>query len=453
MANNSTLPCPDCLSGTPSNNPGDGYLWVASVVVLAIVVCNMVPLVVMARNSQLRKHRFFRFLICLSINAILTSPFLFTATVFRKITPVDDFSKIRAYFDCMLLQSYIHHGIIALERFVASGANYEGYRRYFTSWRQALYLVFSYVIVIVFACVAVGINYDFDEDNPLEVYGRNHDYILFIYGCTVLVLLMMVTILTSCCTYRVIKSYLYWKKVIQPTPVQHLQLPVEHVQGVKSYRPPVTVSFGGTSEDACSSSNWTRHAPDVNTCISSVETVSTGPPYVKTNDYNAVSYNVTQQKMTLSKPHTTARRNPAKPTASKSKRSVGIIKTFLLVLFVVLCFNVPYWLTRVIVYIDPNAVTPAAYRVTFIITAAQYAMNPIIYFFRIELFRKALVCPIHRWRHKISDAIANTKRTVHLFFITRGTLKMAICLLFSNISMSFLQSAISLHVHAHQFPP
>lgn len=30
---------------------------------------------------------------------------------------------------------------------------------------------------------------------------------------------------------------------------------------------------------------------------------------------------------------------------------------------------------------------------------------------------------------------------------------MAICLLFSNISMSFLQSAISLHVHAHQFPP
>lgn len=397
MANNSTLPCPNCLGGTPSNNPGDGYLWVAFVVVLAIVVCNVVPLVVMARNSQLRKHRFFRFLICLSINAILTSPFLLTGTVFRKITPVDDFSKIRAYFDCMLLQSYIHHGIIALERFVASGANYEGYRRYFTSWRQALYLVLSYVIVIVFACVVVGINYDFDENNPLEVYGRNHDYILFIYGCTVLLLLLMVTILTSCCTYRVIKSYLYWKKVIQPTPVQHLQLPVEHVQGVRSFRPPAQVSFGGTSEAACSSSTWTRHASDENTCVSSVETVLTGPSCVKTNDtFNAVSYNVTQQKLTLSKPYTTTGKNPVTPTASKSKRSLGIIKTFVLVLFVVLCFNVPYWFTRVIVYVDPYAVTPAAYRVTFIITAAQYAMNPIIYFFRIQLFRKALVCPSHR---------------------------------------------------------
>lgn len=393
MANNST--CGFCLEATPSNNPGDGYLWAAFVVVLAIVVCNMIPLVVMARNIQIRKHRFFRFLICLSINAILTSPFLFTATVFRNITPVDDFSKIRIYFDCMLLQSYMHHGIIALERFFASGSYNEIYRRYFTSRRQVLYLVLSYVIVIIFTTVVVAINYDFDENNPLNVYGRNHDFILFIYGCSVLLLLLVVTILSSFCTYRVVMSYLYWAKAVQPLPSSHLlQVPLEKVQCVRTCRPPISM----VNSLADGSSSSTGAGPASNTRITTVSTVSNIKNDVFSQDCSVHSIQTKHQDITSSK-HcrtTTGRRPLGISTASKSKRSVAIIKTFLLALFVVLCFNVPYWLTRVIIYLDRSAIAPASYRVTFIITGAQYAMNPVIYFFRIEVFRKALFCTRHR---------------------------------------------------------
>ena len=392
MANNST--CDFCLEATPSNNPGDGYLWAAFVVVLAIVVCNMIPLVVMARNIQIRKHRFFRFLICLSINAILTSPFLFTSTVFRNITPVDDFSKIRIYFDCMLLQSYMHHGIIALERFFASGSHNDSYRRYFTSRRQVLYLVLSYIIVIIFATVVVAINYDFDENNPLNVYGRNHDFILFIYGCSVLLLLLVVTILSSCCTYRVVMSYLYWAKAVQPLrSSQLLQVPLENVQCVRTCRPPT--SMVNSFADGSSSSTWA--GPASNTRITTVNTVSNIKNDVFSHDCTVHSIDTKHQNSTSSKHRmTTGRRPLGFSTASKSKRSVAIIKTFLLALFVVLCFNVPYWLTRVIIYLDRSAIAPASYRVTFIITGAQYAMNPVIYFFRIDLFRKALFCSRHR---------------------------------------------------------
>jgi hypothetical protein len=396
MANNSTFLCNECLQQNLTNNPGDVYIWVAFIVVLAIVVCNMIPLIVMARNAQIRKHRFFRFLICLSFNAILTSPYLFTATIFRGITPTDDFSKLRAYFDCMLLQSYLHHGIIALERFFASGSNFDAYRTYFTTRRQILYLVLSYIMVAIFAALVLGINYDFDERKPLEVYGRKHDYILFVYGCTVLILLTIITVLTSVCTYRVVHAYLYWRKTVQPVRHNHLEDPSCNVQSVKSFRPPHPT--GSEITEMPSTSTWVKPVTDGSTGIGkcAVQTLQLPSNRNKTVDLqsnSATQQTDNQREAERQDSHLGGRTVPL--TASKSRRNVGNIKTFLLVLSVVLCFNVPYWLSRVLIYIHRSLVLEAVYRVSFIITAAQYAMNPVIYFFRIEMFRKALMCTNH----------------------------------------------------------
>lgn len=204
MANNSTLLLRNAsLDEVHSQQIGDAYIWLGFVIILIILVCNTIPLVVMAKDAQLKKHRFFRFLICLSVNAIMTSPFLLGGT----LTPATNLSKLRNYFDCMLFQSYLHQGIIALERYFGSGSNFDRYRQLFTSLRQSMYLVLSYIIVGVFAAVVLGMYYDFDERRPKDVYGRNHHFILFIYGCSVLTFMFLIAMITFVCTYRVVKQY------------------------------------------------------------------------------------------------------------------------------------------------------------------------------------------------------------------------------------------------------
>lgn len=103
MADNTTLLLRNAsLDEVHSPQIGNAYIWLGFVIILIILVCNTIPLVVMAKDAQLKKHRFFRFLICLSVNAIMTSPFLLGGTTFRKLTPATNLSKLRIYFDCML---------------------------------------------------------------------------------------------------------------------------------------------------------------------------------------------------------------------------------------------------------------------------------------------------------------------------------------------------------------
>lgn len=343
MANNSTLLLRNAsLDEVHSQQIGDAYIWLGFVIILIILVCNTIPLVVMAKDAQLKKHRFFRFLICLSVNAIMTSPFLLGGT----LTPATNLSKLRNYFDCMLFQSYLHQGIIALERYFGSGSNFDRYRQLFTSLRQSMYLVLSYIIVGVFAAVVLGMYYDFDERRPKDVYGRNHHFILIIYGCSVLTFMFLIAMITFVCTYRVVKQYRQTMRLVAPVYRNRFQHSHE-----KSQNSPISAPFHVSS--------------------SSVDNSAINAGYSNNQTNEAIFQE----------------RNRA-ITKLKSRRSVDIIETFLIV--VVLLFNVPYWLTRILLYLDLIHVVQPLINVTFILTVAQYAACPFIYLFRIQLIRKSI---------------------------------------------------------------
>lgn len=347
MANNSALLLRNAsLDEVESTQIGDAYIWLGFVIILIILVCNTTPLVVMAKDAQLKKHRFFRFLICLSVNAIMTSPFLLGGTAFRKLTPATNLSKLRIYFDCLLFQSYLHQGIIALERFFASGTNFDRYRQLFTSLRQTMYLVLSYVIVGVFAVVVLGMYYEFDEKRPKDVYGRNHHFILFIYGCSVLTFMFLIAMITFVCTYRVVQQYRQIMRLVAPVPSPRFQRSHD-----KSQNLPISAPFQVSS--------------------SSVQT----PANHQIDKATLQERNIMKEKAI---------------TKLKSRRSVDIIKTFLLVLVVVLFFNVPYWLTRILLYLGLVHELQPLINVTFILTVAQYAACPFIYLFRIQPIRKSI---------------------------------------------------------------
>lgn len=347
MANNSALLLRNAsLDEVESKQIGDAYIWLGFVIILIILVCNTTPLVVMAKDAQLKKHRFFRFLICLSVNAIMTSPFLLGGTAFRKLTPATNLSKLRIYFDCLLFQSYLHQGIIALERFFASGTNFDRYRKLFTSLRQTMYLVLSYVIVGVFAVVVLGMYYEFDERTPKDVYGRNHHFILFIYGCSVLTFMFLIAMITFVCTYRVVQQYRQTMRFVAPVSRHRFQRSHD-----KSQNSPISAPFQVSS--------------------SSVET----PANHQIDKATLQERNIMKEKAI---------------TKLKSRRSVDIIKTFLLVLVVVLFFNVPYLLTRILLYLDLVHELQPLINVTFILTVAQYAACPFIYLFRIQPIRKSI---------------------------------------------------------------
>lgn len=342
MANNSTLLLRNAsLDEVHSQQIGDAYIWLGFVIILIILVCNTIPLVVMAKDAQLKKHRFFRFLICLSVNAIMTSPFLLGGT----LTPAMNLSKLRNYFDCMLFQSYLHQGIIALERYFGSGSNFDRYRQLFTSLRQSMYLVLSYIIVGVFAAVVLGMYYDFDERRPKDVYGRNHHFILFIYGCSVLTFMFLIAMITFVCTYRVVKQYRQTIRLVAPVYRNRFQRSHEKSQNSPTFHVSSS-SVDNSAMNAGFSNNQTNEA-------------------------------IFQE------------RNRA-ITKLKSRRSVDIIETFLIVLVVVLLFNVPYWLTRILLYLDLIHVVQPLINVAFILTVAQYAACPFIYLFRIQLIRKSI---------------------------------------------------------------
>lgn len=343
MANNSTLLLRNAsLDEVHSQQIGDAYIWLGFVIILIILVCNTIPLVVMAKDAQLKKHRFFRFLICLSVNAIMTSPFLLGGT----LTPATNLSKLRNYFDCMLFQSYLHQGIIALERYFGSGSNFDRYRQLFTSLRQSMYLVLSYIIVGVFAAVVLGMYYDFDERRPKDVYGRNHHFILFIYGCSVLTFMFLIAMITFVCTYRVVKQYRQTIRLVAPVYRNRFQRSHE-----KSQNSPISAPFHVSS--------------------SSVDNSAMNAGFSNNQTNEAIFQE----------------RNRA-ITKLKSRRSVDIIETFLIV--VVLLFNVPYWLTRILLYLDLIHVVQPLINVAFILTVAQYAACPFIYLFRIQLIRKSI---------------------------------------------------------------
>lgn len=348
MANNSTLLLRNAsLDEVHSQQIGDAYIWLGFVIILIILVCNTIPLVVMAKDAQLKKHRFFRFLICLSVNAIMTSPFLLGGT----LTPATNLSKLRNYFDCMLFQSYLHQGIIALERYFGSGSNFDRYRQLFTSLRQSMYLVLSYIsyiIVGVFAAVVLGMYYDFDERRPKDVYGRNHHFILFIYGCSVLTFMFLIAMITFVCTYRVVKQYRQTIRLVAPVYRNRFQRSHE-----KSQNSPISAPFHVSS--------------------SSVDNSAMNAGFSNNQTNEAIFQE----------------RNRA-ITKLKSRRSVDIIETFLIVLVVVLLFNVPYWLTRILLYLDLIHVVQPLINVAFILTVAQYAACPFIYLFRIQLIRKSI---------------------------------------------------------------
>lgn len=345
MANNSTLLLRNAsLDEVHSQQIGDAYIWLGFVIILIILVCNTIPLVVMAKDAQLKKHRFFRFLICLSVNAIMTSPFLLGGT----LTPATNLSKLRNYFDCMLFQSYLHQGIIALERYFGSGSNFDRYRQLFTSLRQSMYLVLSYIIVGVFAAVVLGMYYDFDERRPKDVYGRNHHFILFIYGCSVLTFMLLIAMITFVCTYRVVKQYRQTIHLVAPVYRNRFQRSHE-----KSQNSPISAPFHVSS--------------------SSVDNSAMNAGFSNNQTNEAIFQE----------------RNRA-ITKLKSRRSVDIIETFLIVLVVVLLFNVPYWLTRILLYLDLIHVVQPLINVAFILTVAQYAACPFIYLFRIQLIRKSI---------------------------------------------------------------
>lgn len=345
MANNSTLLLRNAsLDEVHSQQIGDAYIWLGFVIILIILVCNTIPLVVMAKDAQLKKHRFFRFLICLSVNAIMTSPFLLGGT----LKPATNLSKLRNYFDCMLFQSYLHQGIIALERYFGSGSNFDRYRQLFTSLRQSMYLVLSYIIVGVFAAVVLGMYYDFDERRPKDVYGRNHHFILFIYGCSVLTFMFLIAMITFVCTYRVVKQYRQTIRLVAPVYRNRFQRSHE-----KSQNSPISAPFHVSS--------------------SSVDNSAMNAGFSNNQTNEAIFQE----------------RNRA-ITKLKSRRSVDIIETFLIVLVVVLLFNVPYWLTRILLYLDLIHVVQPLINVAFILTVAQYAACPFIYLFRIQLIRKSI---------------------------------------------------------------
>lgn len=345
MANNSTLLLRNAsLDEVHSQQIGDAYIWLGFVIILIILVCNTIPLVVMAKDAQLKKHRFFRFLICLSVNAIMTSPFLLGGT----LTPATNLSKLRNYFDCMLFQSYLHQGIIALERYFGSGSNFDRYRQLFTSLRQSMYLVLSYIIVGVFAAVVLGMYYDFDERRPKDVYGRNHHFILFIYGCSVHTFMFLIAMITFVCTYRVVKQYRQTIRLVAPVYRNRFQRSHE-----KSQNSPISAPFHVSS--------------------SSVDNSAMNAGFSNNQTNEAIFQE----------------RNRA-ITKLKSRRSVDIIETFLIVLVVVLLFNVPYWLTRILLYLDLIHVVQPLINVAFILTVAQYAACPFIYLFRKQLIRKSI---------------------------------------------------------------
>lgn len=345
MANNSTLLLRNAsLDEVHSQQIGDAYIWLGFVIILIILVCNTIPLVVMAKDAQLKKHRFFRFLICLSVNAIMTSPFLLGGT----LTPATNLSKLRNYFDCMLFQSYLHQGIIALERYFGSGSNFDRYRQLFTSLRQSMYLVLSYIIVGVFAAVVLGLYYDFDERRPKDVYGRNHHFILFIYGCSVHTFMFLIAMITFVCTYRVVKQYRQTIRLVAPVYRNRFQRSHE-----KSQNSPISAPFHVSS--------------------SSVDNSAMNAGFSNNQTNEAIFQE----------------RNRA-ITKLKSRRRVDIIETFLIVLVVVLLFNVPYWLTRILLYLDLIYEVQPLINVTFILTVAQYAACPFIYLYRIQLIRKSI---------------------------------------------------------------
>lgn len=353
MDNNSTLQLRNAsLDEVRSQQIGDAYIWVGFVIILIILVCNTTPLVVMAKDAQLKKHRFFRFLICLSVNAIMTSPFLLGGTAFRKLTPATNLSKLRIYFDCMLFQSYLHQGIIALERYFASGTNFDRYRQLFTSFRQTMYLVLSYIIVGVFATVVLGIYYDFDERRPKDVYGTNHHFILFIYGCSVLTFMFLIAMITLVCTFRVLKQYRQTMRLVAPVSRNRFQRSRE-----KSQNSPISAPFHVSRSSV---DNPARNAAYSNNQM---------------NEATLEERNIMKERAI---------------TNLKSRRSVDIIKTFLIVLVVVLLFNVPYWLTRILLYLGLIHESQPLINVTFLLTVAQYAACPFIYLFRIQLIRKSI---------------------------------------------------------------
>lgn len=343
MADNTTLLLRNAsLDEVHSPQIGNAYIWLGFVIILIILVCNTIPLDVMAKDAQLKKHRFFRFLICLSVNAIMASPFLLGGT----LTPATNLSKLRNFFDCMLFQSYLHQGIIALERYFGSGSNFDRYRQLFTSLRQSMYLVLSYIIVGVFAAVVLGMYYDFDERRPKDVYGRNHHFILFIYGCSVLTFMFLIAMITFVCTYRVVKQYRQTIRLVAPVYRNRFQRSHE-----KSQNSPISAPFHVSS--------------------SSVDNSAMNAGFSNNQTNEAIFQE----------------RNRA-ITKLKSRRSVDIIETFLIV--VVLLFNVPYWLTRILFYLDLIHVVQPLINVAFILTVAQYAACPFIYLFRIQLIRKSI---------------------------------------------------------------
>lgn len=248
----------------------------------------------------------------------------------------------------MLFQSYLHQGIIALERYFGSGSNFDRYRQLFTSLRQSMYLVLSYIIVGVFAAVVLGMYYDFDERRPKDVYGRNHHFILFIYGCSVLTFMFLIAMITFVCTYRVVKQYRQTIRLVAPVYRNRFQRSHE-----KSQNSPISAPFHVSS--------------------SSVDNSAMNAGFSNNQTNEAIFQE----------------RNRA-ITKLKSRRSVDIIETFLIVLVVVLLFNVPYWLTRILLYLDLIHVVQPLINVAFILTVAQYAACPFIYLFRIQLIRKSI---------------------------------------------------------------
>lgn len=209
-----------------------------------------------------------------------------------------------------------------------------------------MYLVLSYIIVGVFAAVVLGMYYDFDERRPKDVYGRNHHFILFIYGCSVHTFMFLIAMITFVCTYRVVKQYRQTMRLVAPVYRNRFQRSHE-----KSQNSPISAPFHVSS--------------------SSVDNSAINAGYSNNQTNEAIFQE----------------RNRA-ITKLKSRRSVDIIETFLIV--VVLLFNVPYWLTRILLYLDLIHVVQPLINVTFILTVAQYAACPFIYLFRIQLIRKSI---------------------------------------------------------------
>lgn len=336
-------------------------------VLTLVMVANLVPIGILFCSKTLRKDVFYRGLICLCVNAVVTAPLTYLLIFHSSDVSHNMCIFLMSVTDVLVLQAYLHHLLISTERFCA--CRLTRYSAYFTSWHQVIYIFLTYVIAVGTVLV---VQWSCKTDRPINsllIYYPIPE-VQIVYSSYANLLILGVVLLTGLSLYYLFSQFRKLKKVCcsekntgdgNTEKLKTFCMTIS-TQKIPRYGPP-NIPFRVPTQSA-------DQSEISNIRISKTCTVEPSSSVCSDNVFQSSHY---------------------KSREGRRRRGGVSAKTLLIVVVTLVLCNVPYHVVQTVAFFTGD-IADDVICVTYYLSKCQYILNPVIYMWRIGPIRNFIRC-------------------------------------------------------------